>query len=484
MDIRTKLVFALVAVSLASMLSLGVIMYVSVEERLQNQTMEQLEGLAEFQIEAVEGVVSGWHDRVSLVASRTQLHTSLSSYNRTGSPAALAQVRRVLEDALGASSLFAQLWVHAPDGSLVAAVGSALGEASDELTDHGTSGAATELGGIAFNPDGRVTVSLSAPLALADRPLGYLHAVLRADEIVALSGNYGGLGETGETMVVAYDGRGAPRVLHPVRAPLDGAPNVAGLQIRHDGPGGRALDGEEALVTDGLIDYRGEEVWAATRRIPDTGWGVVVKVDVDEWRQPIAEFRADMTRLAITLAAFAILIGTMLGFRFAQPIHLVAEAANRIRGGELDARSNVQQEDEVGLLARTFDEMAAALEEQVTLLTEFRRFFDMSLDMMCIASTDGYFKRVNPAFVRELGWSEEDLLKRPFLDLVHEEDVEATMKEIEKLSTGAPTISFENRFLCMDGTHKRLRWNTYPDEESGVLYAIARVRAPKPGDSP
>jgi PAS domain S-box-containing protein len=482
MDIRTKLVFALVAVSLSSMLSLGVIMYVRVEAELGNQTLDRLEGLAEFKREAVNGVVAGWHDRVSLVASRTQLRSSLSEYNTNRDAVALGRIEAVLADVLEASSLFTHLRVHASDGSLVAEVGSDSGRLSAELSEYAPSAGDTEYYGVMFDRGGPVTVAFSAPLTLDGQGLGYLHAILRADEIVTLSANYRGLGETGETMVVAEDREGVMRVLHPVRAPPEERPDVAGLQVRRDGPGGRALRGEEAPLDEGLTDYRGEVVWAAIRGVPATGWGVVVKVDVAEWRQPIADFRADMTRLAIALSAFAILAGTILGFRFAQPIHLLAEAANRIRAGDLQARSNVQQEDEVGLLARTFDEMATSLEEQVTLLTEFRRFFDMSLDMMCIASTDGYFKRVNPAFVRELGWSEEDLLKRPFLDLVHEEDSGATLAEIEKLSTGAPTISFENRFLCMDGTYKRLRWNSYPDEESGLLYAIARVRAPKRGE--
>jgi PAS domain S-box-containing protein len=184
-----------------------------------------------------------------------------------------------------------------------------------------------------------------------------------------------------------------------------------------------------------------------------------------------------MTQLAVTLAAFTILFGTFLGFRFAQPIHVLAETAGKIADGQLDARTGLKLEDEVGLLARTFDQMADSLEEQVVLLREYRRFFDVSIDMLCIASVDGYFKKVNRAFVRELGWSEEELLARPFISLVHPDDVSATQEEIQKLSGGTPTIRFTNRFLCMDGSYKRVRWNSYPEAETGKLYAIARVRS-------
>ena len=194
-----------------------------------------------------------------------------------------------------------------------------------------------------------------------------------------------------------------------------------------------------------------------------------------------------LINLGFIMAAFAIAAGTFLGIRVAQPIHLLSAAANRIRQGDLEARTGIQREDEVGLLAQTFDRMAAELEEQVELLTEYRLFFDMSLDLMCIAATDGYFKRVNTAWTRELGWSQEELLSRPFVSFVHPDDVEKTVAEVAKLDEGIPTIRFENRYLCSDGTYKLLRWRSTPEEGTGRLYALARVvhpgdPAPYPSD--
>ena len=117
--------------------------------------------------------------------------------------------------------------------------------------------------------------------------------------------------------------------------------------------------------------------------------------------------------------------------------------------------------------------MASEIDHQMSLLHEFRKFFDVSIDLMCIAGTDGYFKRTNPAFVRTLGWTEEELLERPFYDLIHPDDLERTVQEVAKLAEGIPTISFENRLVCKDGKYVLLRWTAYPDD--GVLYSIAHV---------
>jgi two-component system sensor histidine kinase/response regulator len=105
---------------------------------------------------------------------------------------------------------------------------------------------------------------------------------------------------------------------------------------------------------------------------------------------------------------------------------------------------------------------------------ELDRFFTLSLDMLCIAGFDGYFKRVNPAWHRVLGYTEEELLSRPYVEFTHPDDRAATATQASRLSTGEEVIYFENRYLHKDGTWRWLLWTSTPYPELQVMYAAAR----------
>ena len=100
------------------------------------------------------------------------------------------------------------------------------------------------------------------------------------------------------------------------------------------------------------------------------------------------------------------------------------------------------------------------------------RLFALSLDLTCVAQPGGYFKRVNPAFSRVLGWSSGELLSRPYIEFVHPDDRALTQYEVQLRSCGAPMGQFENRYRCKDGSYRWLAWKAI--QLDGVTYATAR----------
>jgi PAS domain S-box-containing protein len=102
------------------------------------------------------------------------------------------------------------------------------------------------------------------------------------------------------------------------------------------------------------------------------------------------------------------------------------------------------------------------------------RFFDVAIDMLCLLDFDGYFKKLNPAWERTLGFTREELMSKPFFEFVHPDDRERTLNQNREVRGGGKALSFENRYLCKDGSYRWLRWNAAPSPSERVIYSVAR----------
>jgi PAS domain S-box-containing protein len=100
---------------------------------------------------------------------------------------------------------------------------------------------------------------------------------------------------------------------------------------------------------------------------------------------------------------------------------------------------------------------------------------ELTLDLICTATFDGYFIRLNPAWKRTLGYEPSELEARPFLDFIHPDDHAATVAEVERqIARGEVVLNFSNRYRHKDGSYRWLEWTSRPDQRAGLLFAVAR----------
>lgn len=128
----------------------------------------------------------------------------------------------------------------------------------------------------------------------------------------------------------------------------------------------------------------------------------------------------------------------------------------------------------LSVLAGSYRLVRHHLSERQRAEAEGNRFFTLSLDLLAIASQDGYFKRLNPAFSQTLGWTLEELRARPFMDFVHPDDAASTLREVDRqVVDGEPVLAFENRYRHKDGSWRTLSWRSVP-APGGLMFATAR----------
>jgi PAS domain S-box-containing protein len=130
--------------------------------------------------------------------------------------------------------------------------------------------------------------------------------------------------------------------------------------------------------------------------------------------------------------------------------------------------------------ARLYDETQRELAERtraeaalVEKTEELDRFFTMALDLLCIADADGSFRRVNPAWTRVLGYDPSELEGKRFLDLVHPDDLQATLAALGDLSVQKDVLNFVNRYRAKDGSYRWIEWRSCPYQNT-LIYAAAR----------
>lgn len=357
MDIRTKLALALVSMSLLSMFVLGWFAYETSSDLLRQVSERQLDALAESKQRDLERVIQGWRDRVELIRSRTRLRQLMARKAKAADANVEDEIRRIVRDAVASVQGVDRVTLYDPRGDLVITVGSngiaprldaRVFEESDSVHYAGTEP----------QDDGRVLVRFQAAMTLGDRVIGAIETIIEAEDLRSVTQNYTGLGETGESIVVMrHENEATARVLTPLRHAADlhridlaAAPYLAA-----------ALAGDETVFRSGVRDYRGSDVWCATRSLPSVNWGLVVKIDSAEESRRADWLWAQLFELGLALGAVAILGGTLLGFRLGKPLRDLKELVERIRSGERNLRADASASDEVGFLADALNDL---LDEQ------------------------------------------------------------------------------------------------------------------------
>ncbi len=102
------------------------------------------------------------------------------------------------------------------------------------------------------------------------------------------------------------------------------------------------------------------------------------------------------------------------------------------------------------------------------------RLFNVSIDLLAVGGFDGFLLQVNPAWVRVLGWSRDDLMSSAIIDFIHREDHDLMAAAFRALAEDHSVADLATRFRCRDGTYRWLSWSSFPLPDRRLVFSVVR----------
>jgi signal transduction histidine kinase len=348
---RTKLLWAFLLVAILPLLVVCLGLYAHTRDSQIQVISNHLESVASIQRNRIEAINAQNLERLNLVTSRTQLRISLEDYLRTADPAQQQKINRILADAKDSIADFATLSIADLGGTIVASTDPGQIGVMVVAGPWFTSGQAENRVDLFYlDPADAIKIRLSGPLLLDDHLLGVLQIESSVDNFLNSINDYTGLGDSGETVLLAIASDGQGTYLLPTRFNPEAA-----MRLTTRVPGTLSHHAERR------IDYRQNRVLAVTRPIAKTSWLLTVKIDQAEAFQPLVELRRQLLLFGISLAGLIIGSTFFLSSRAVHSVTSLTAVAQQIAAGEEQLRAREQPADEIGALAAAFNRMTEKL---------------------------------------------------------------------------------------------------------------------------
>lgn len=355
MLLRYKILVAFLLLTVAALVATGSVYFQKSQEALRRSILSHLETTAQIQGHRVEGLLRQNRERLNLITSRTQLRLSLRTFDETADERARDRISRIIRDARDSVEDFEEIYVLSPSGRIVASTDSTVVDRG--LADSGLHGLVPEAGTheAVRAVRGVLKLFLSGPLLLNDETVGLLIVQSTTVGLERIAYDYSGLGLTGET-IIAIDAEGTPRSITPPR--FDRTAVMQALSVdpfRSDA----GAAGPPVLLEDS--DYRGVAVLAVAHPIGDSNWGVIVKIDRDEALSPLADLQLLLALSLVVAVVITIVLSAVFSRALTKPITDLTQVALMIANGDLSRRIDRFSRDELGMLAKAFNQMADRL---------------------------------------------------------------------------------------------------------------------------
>lgn len=367
MNIRQKFITTLLLIGLLPMLVVGTIAYNTITNAQVRSTVSQLNSASLKQEQKISALLQTKQEEVVRLANQFDLQVQLRQFSASPSQATKNTLAAILQAKIIAQPTMQTLYLLDTSGVLITS--SAIGDAAPSLPGTVPSGNSNTSVYIRKDPqDGFNKLFITTAVTVNKQHAASIMAVFRADDLVAIAQDYTGLGETGETVIVAKDDLSLLPLRFDTEATLK--TNVGGLGLASLASGAY----KEA------VDYRGERVFVVAHPVSSTDWIVAAKIDRKEAFAPVFALRDSLGAAVLVVSTVTFLVALLSTRFFTRPILQIGRVSQQIGRGDFSAKLDIRRKDEIGALARSVNGMGASLKELIDGIESQRQRLQIVLD--------------------------------------------------------------------------------------------------------
>ncbi|MFN6943598.1 MAG: ATP-binding protein [Cytophagaceae bacterium] len=360
---QLTLLFLLIVLLVTSSISL--LFYTNQREVLQGQLMNQLESVSETKRLRIKSLIKDRKELTDFPSSDLTIVNNVRNYFATGEVSFQKELAFALRRYVSAVSSIQAIHILDVNGDIVASSDSSkIGNnwAHFDFFRSSVQGQ-KEFGNIHFDENENYNIHITSPLYADEEIIGVLIISRLAQEIVSLTSDYTGLGETGETYFGQQYGDSI-KYLNSLRYEKDAALQKTFPVSDTSVSMGAAINWKKDTIVRAK-DYRRTEVLSSLRYIPETGWGMVTEIDYAEAVAPVVSLRNSLIFINGIAVFFAAVVAYISGSWFAYPIEKLTTVSHRFSEGDYSERADIMSGNEIGRLAYSFNLMAEKLQEKI-----------------------------------------------------------------------------------------------------------------------
>ena len=367
MNIRQKFITTLLLIGLLPMLVVGTIAYNTITNAQVRSTVSQLNSASLKQEQKISALLQTKQEEVVRLANQFDLQVQLRQFTTSPSQATKNTLAAILQAKIIAQPTMQTLYLLDTSGALITS--SAIGDVAPSLPGNVPPGNSNTSVYIRKDTqDGFNKLFITTAVTVNKQHAASIMAVFRADDLVAIAQDYTGLGETGETVIVAKDDLSLLPLRFDTEATLK--TNVGGLGLANLASGAY----REA------VDYRAERVFVVAHPVSSTDWIVAAKIDRKEAFAPVFALRDSLGAAVLVVSTVTFLVALLSTRFFTRPILQIGRVSQQIGRGDFSAKLDIRRKDEIGALARSVNGMGASLKELIGGIESQRQRLQIVLD--------------------------------------------------------------------------------------------------------